>query len=61
MPLITVECSPLPKETKAKLIAELTATASAILNISTQAFTIVIHENNPDNIGVGGRPLTEIL
>ncbi len=61
MPVITVECSRITKETKEKLIVELTAKASEVLKISPKAFTIVIHDNNPDNIGAGGRPLTEIL
>ncbi|HHW56294.1 MAG TPA: 4-oxalocrotonate tautomerase [Clostridia bacterium] len=61
MPFITIEGPDnLSKETKAKLISELTKTASQILNIPTNAFSVIIKENNPDNIGVGGIPLSEI-
>lgn len=61
MPVITVECSAMDRETKALLIRELTAKASEVTKISPQAFTIVIHENGSDNIGVGGKVLTEIM
>lgn len=49
----------LSKETKKRLIKELTITASQILNIPPQSFMVVLKENNPDNIGVGGVPLSE--
>lgn len=55
MPFITFEGPDnLTKETKAKLISELTKTASQILNIPVQAFSVIIKENSMDNIGVGG-------
>lgn len=60
MPVITVDCAEMNKETKAALIRELTAKASEVTKISPQAFTIIIHENGPDNIGVGGTVLTEL-
>jgi len=61
LPVITMEYSATDKETKEKLIKELTAAASKVTNLDPKAFTVVIHENNPDNIGVGGRLLSEIL
>lgn len=60
MPVITVQCSAMNKETKAKLISELTAKASEVTNIPAQAFTIIIQETGPDNIGVGGKMLSDI-
>ncbi|AEM77630.1 4-oxalocrotonate tautomerase [Thermoanaerobacter thermohydrosulfuricus] len=61
MPFITIEGPDnLSKETKAKLISELTKAASQVLNIPINAFSVIIKENNPDNIGVGGTPLSEL-
>lgn len=61
MPFITIDGpNNLSKETKLKLIEELTNTASSILNIPKQAFSVIIKENNPDNIGVGGVQLSEM-
>jgi len=61
MPYIQIEASPMSKEKKVELIKGLTEVASSILNISQSAFTVVIRENNPDNVGVGGIPLSERL
>lgn len=61
MPVITIECGTMGSDAKARLIQELTAAASKVTNISAQAFTIVIHENSPENIGVGGKVLKDIL
>ncbi|WP_026485701.1 4-oxalocrotonate tautomerase DmpI [Caldanaerobius polysaccharolyticus] len=61
MPVITIEGpSNLSKEKKAKLISDLTSTASEILNIPKQAFTVIIKENEAENIGVGGVQLSEL-
>lgn len=61
MPVITIDGpANLSKETKAKLIVNLTNTASEVLNIPKQAFTIIIRENNADNIGTGGVQLSEL-
>lgn len=61
MPVITIEGpNNLSKEKKAKLISDLTSTASDILNIPKQAFTVIIKENETENIGVGGVQLSEL-
>ena len=61
MPLITIEAPAMDNETKAKLIQELTAKASEVIKLPAQAFTIIIHENSSDNVGVGGKVLTDLI
>ena len=61
MPIITVECVGLARETKEKFIQEITKKASEVTNIREEAFTIVIHENGADNFGLGGKILSEIM
>lgn len=59
MPVIKVEIAKTTKEKKTEMIEKLTKTMSEITNIPTQAFTVYINEHDPDNIGVGGVPLSE--
>lgn len=64
MPLIVMETpvsekSPLTGEQKAALISTFTKSASEITGIKESAFSVYLHENNTDNIGVGGITLTE--
>ncbi len=60
MPVITVDGAKLPKEKKAELIAELTETASRIMGIPAEKYIVYVKENDMDNIGVGGKVLSEI-
>ncbi|MGI6777517.1 MAG: 4-oxalocrotonate tautomerase DmpI [Acetivibrionales bacterium] len=60
MPIIQFDGPALSRDKKAEIVAGLTHTAQEILNIPEQAFTVVIRENNLDNIGVGGKLLSEI-
>lgn len=59
MPVITLEAGKLNKEQKSKLVKEFTCKASEILNISEQAFIVLLKENEMDNIGFGGKLLSE--
>lgn len=59
MPVITVEAGKLSREQKLKLVHELTEKASEIMNVPTSAYTILLKENELDNIGFGGKLLTE--
>jgi 4-oxalocrotonate tautomerase len=59
MPVIKVEIAKATKEKKKEMIEKLTKTMSEITNIPEQAFTVYIDEHDPDNIGVGGVPLSE--
>jgi len=60
MPVIQLDAGSMTKEKKAELIQKLTEVSSAILDIPAQAFVVLIRESNPDNIGVGGKQLSEL-
>lgn len=59
MPVITLEGEKLSKEQKSQLVKELTASAAKIMNAPEQAFVVLLKENEEDNIGVGGQPLSQ--
>ena len=61
MPIITIEAGNMSKEQKKTLIEGFTKVASETLNIASQAFVVVLKENDEDNIGSGGKMLSEIL
>ncbi len=61
MPFIKLEAGMMDKETKEKLICELTKVASEALGISEDAFTVLLKENETDNWGVGGKVLAKVL
>lgn len=54
MPVITVYGPKMSKEQKAELVKSFTEIAGKIMNIPTQAFTILIEEMERENVGVGG-------
>lgn len=58
MPAITVEAAKLTKEQKTQLIAELTESTSKILGLPKDIIFVFLKENDPDNIGAGGVPLS---
>ncbi|MGI9862910.1 4-oxalocrotonate tautomerase DmpI [Moorella naiadis] len=60
MPIIQIDAGAMSKEKNAELIKAMTNAASSILNIPAQAFVVLIRENSPDNIGTGGKQLSEI-
>jgi len=60
MPIIHVDCPQLSKEKKKALVEKLTQVSKEVMEIPEQAFTIIIHENGPDNVGVGGKLLSEM-
>lgn len=59
MPVIIVEGGPRTLDQKRELVAVLTKSASAIMNVPEQAFQVYIKENSQDNIGVGGILVSE--
>lgn len=62
MPLIVYETGEgLTPEKKKELVQKLTRASAEVTGIREDAFVIYIHENDNDNIGVGGKLLTEIL
>ncbi|MBU0764334.1 MAG: tautomerase family protein [Bacteroidetes bacterium] len=61
MPVITIEGAALSKEQKTELVQKITKTAGEIMKIPEHAYTILIKENNFDNIGVGGKLLSDLM
>jgi len=61
MPVITIDISTISKEKKAILVKELTAKASEVTQIPEEKFVVLINEMDRDNIGVGGRLLSDIM
>jgi 4-oxalocrotonate tautomerase len=46
------------KEQKKDLVESFTREAARVTGIPTQAFIVLINENDPDNVGVGGELLS---
>jgi len=62
MPVIIFEGGgKMTPDKKKELVLRLTETAAEVTEIAAPAFIIYIHENEYDNIGVGGKLLTEVL
>lgn len=62
MPVITVDLAVMEtREKKDELIRALTDAASSVTNIPTDKFIVLINEFGRDNIGVGGKLLSDIL
>lgn len=59
MPVITMESSKLDKSQKAQLVKEFTESATRILNMPPETFTVYLKENELDNIGFGGKLLSD--
>ena len=53
MPVITIEAGAMDKDQKLRLVQGMVSVASEVLNIPEQAFTTIIRENDPENVGVG--------
>lgn len=61
MPYISIEAGKMSKEQKEAIISRFTKTASEILKIPESAFMVMIKENDPDNIGTGGKMLSSVM
>ena len=61
MPLIVFEGPKMEKEKKLELVRSFADAASRITGIRIEAITTVIHENGPENVGVGGELLVDML
>jgi 4-oxalocrotonate tautomerase len=55
MPNITVEGPAVSADKKRELATEITDIASRVYGIPKQGFVVVIRENPPENVCVGGR------
>jgi 4-oxalocrotonate tautomerase len=61
MPVIQITLGKTSAEQKKALIERLTADAIEITKIPASEFTVLISELERDNIGRGGRTLTDIM
>lgn len=59
MPVITIDMAAVSREKKAELVRILTNKASEITGIAEEKFIVLINELERDNIGVGGKLLSE--
>lgn len=59
MPIITIDGPHMSKDQKKDIIESFTREAARVTQIPTQAFIVIINENNPDNVGVGGEMLSD--
>ena len=59
MPTIIFEGPKLNKSQKAELDKSLTQIASKVTQIRQEAFSVLIKENDPENVGVGGELLID--
>lgn len=61
MPVITLEAGKLNKDQKNQMVKEFTTIAAKVMNVQEQAFVVIIKENEQDNIGSGGKLLSDII
>ena len=59
MPVITFETSTISKEKKREVAEGFTKVAAEATGIPESAFYVFIKENDPDNVGVGGKLLSD--
>ena len=59
MPVITLEAAKLNKGQKQQLAKEFTESAARIMNMPEDAFYVFLKENSLDNVGVGGKILSD--
>ena len=61
MPTIIFYGPKLDKDKRREMIKSFTETASALTGIDKAAFTILLRESGPENVGVGGELLEDRL
>lgn len=60
MPYISVESGALSAEQKAELIQRLTQTASEIMHVPQEFFTVTIKELPDQSFGIGGKTIDKV-
>lgn len=60
MPVITIEGPETDKETKKEIIENLSKIVADKYEFPIESITVLIHENSLDNIGNGGKQLSEL-
>lgn len=51
----------LAKDQKNHMVKEFTTIAAKVMNVPERAFVVIIKENEQDNIGSGGKLLSDII
>lgn len=59
MPVITLEISKLNRGQKQQLVREMTQTVVNVTKLPPETVTVFLKENDLDNIGFGGKLLSE--
>ncbi len=59
MPTIIIEGPPIDVDKKRALVKQMTETASDVYELPREIMHVLIKENPPDNVGVGGQLLTD--
>lgn len=59
MPSVTLELAGLDREQKRTLVEEITGTVSKVTGLPAESVYVFIKENDPDNVGVGGKLLSD--
>ena len=60
MPYISVECGALSDAQKVELIQRLTQTASEVMRVPQEFFTVTIKELPDLNFGIGGQTIDKV-
>ena len=61
MPVISMAMAETDKSKKEELIKRLSTAASEVTNLPLDAFTVLISEYESDNIGLGGKTLSNVM
>ncbi len=59
MPTIQVDGPPIPIEQKRQLVAKLASAAAEVYGVAKEHMIVLIRENPPENVGVGGQLLAD--
>lgn len=59
MPVITLELVKMSKEKKAELVEKVTKTVAEVSGLPAQSFYVFIRENERENVGIGGKLLSD--
>lgn len=60
MPIISITMGQVNAQQKSELIQKLTSAAVEVTKIPDQSFTVLIHELDDRNIGLGGKTLAAV-
>ena len=62
MPIVTIEGpAGVSKEIKKELIEKVSKIVADTYGMKTEQINVIIYENETDNVGVGGKQLTDLI